>query len=154
MANLLEQLTSQYDIAGVDTPPQLPVTDAAILATITEGALVVAAAGMVHRQQLADALGSLEDVGARVLGVVLNRLPHKPGDTYTYYDYSAAPQTHARGTETQREPAAPDLTRTRASRTASRRSSSRPAPVKATESKGTETGRVAVPVSSTSEDSS
>jgi Mrp family chromosome partitioning ATPase len=44
------------------------------LATITGGAVVVAAAGLVHRQQLADALGSLHDVGAQVLGVVLNRL--------------------------------------------------------------------------------
>ena len=37
MANLLEQLTSQYDIVLIDTPPLLPVTDAAILAKITGG---------------------------------------------------------------------------------------------------------------------
>jgi succinoglycan biosynthesis transport protein ExoP len=95
MAELLEHLTGQYDIVLIDTPPLLPVTDAAILAKITGGALVVAAAGLVHRQQLADGLGSLEDVGARVLGVVLNRLAHKPTDSYTYYDYSTAPATEA-----------------------------------------------------------
>jgi succinoglycan biosynthesis transport protein ExoP len=68
MANLLEQLTNRYDIVLIDTPPLLPVTDAAILATITGGALVVAAADRLHRQQLTDGLGSLETVGARVLG--------------------------------------------------------------------------------------
>jgi polysaccharide biosynthesis transport protein len=157
MANLLEQLTSQYDIVLIDTPPLLPVTDAAILATITGGAVVVAAAGMVHRQQLADALGSLQDVGAQVLGLVLNRVPRTPGDTYTYYDYSAAAQSGTNdttGTEKSTDPATSDLTRTRASRTAERHASSRPAPVKAAEITDTDTDRQAVPVSSTSKDSS
>jgi hypothetical protein len=38
---------------------------------------VVAWADTLHLQQLADGLGSLEDVGALVLGVVLNRLRQK-----------------------------------------------------------------------------
>jgi polysaccharide biosynthesis transport protein len=95
MANLLEQLTSSYDIVLIDTPPLLPVTDAVILAKITGGAVVVAGADTLHRQQLADGLGSLEDVGARVLGVVLNRLAHKQTDAYRYYDYAATPGTGA-----------------------------------------------------------
>jgi polysaccharide biosynthesis transport protein len=100
MANLLEQLTSQYDVVLIDTPPLLPVTDAAILAKITGGAVVIAAADRLHRQQLADGLGSLEDVGARVLGVVLNRLARKQNDGYSYYDYAyaSAPATGAKGT--------------------------------------------------------
>jgi Mrp family chromosome partitioning ATPase len=89
MANLLKQLTSAYDILLIDTPPLLPMSDAAILAKATGGALVVAAADSVHRQQLADGLGSLEDVGARVLGIVLNRLPHRQTDTLSYYDYAS-----------------------------------------------------------------
>jgi len=88
MAKVLEQLASQYDVVLIDTPPLLPVTDAAILAKMTGGAVVVAAADKLHLQQLADGLGALEDVGARVLGVVLNRLAHKQGDAYSYYDYA------------------------------------------------------------------
>jgi polysaccharide biosynthesis transport protein len=62
--------------------------------------VVIAAADRLHRQQLADGLGSLEDVGARVLGVVLNRLTHKQTGGYPYYDYSyaSAPATGAKGT--------------------------------------------------------
>jgi succinoglycan biosynthesis transport protein ExoP len=104
MANLLEQLTSQYDIVLIDTPPLLPVTDAAILAKITGGALVVAAADSLHRQQLVDALSSLDDVDARVLGVVLNRLPRKKKDAYSYYDYASA-GTRAGNKNSQARPA-------------------------------------------------
>lgn len=64
-----------------------------ILARITGGALLVTGADTLHRQQLADGLGSLEDVAARVLDVVLNRLVQKQGDAYSYYDYASAPAT-------------------------------------------------------------
>jgi succinoglycan biosynthesis transport protein ExoP len=89
MSDLLEQLTGQYDIVLIDTPALLPVTDAAVLASMTDGALMVAAAGLVERQQLAGALGSLQDVGARVLGVALNRLPHEQVDALS--DYADSP---------------------------------------------------------------
>lgn len=98
MVHLLDQLAQAYDIVLIDTPPLLPVTDAAILGRLTGGALIVAGSEMLHRQQLTDAIGSLESVGARVLGVVLNRLPRTASDAYTYYDYSsgAAPRTAAK----------------------------------------------------------
>jgi polysaccharide biosynthesis transport protein len=89
MANLLELLTSRYDIVLIDTPPLLPVTDAAILSKISGGAVVVAGADTVRRQQLAEGLGSLEAVDARVLGVVLNRLAQNQTDGYKYYDYAS-----------------------------------------------------------------
>jgi polysaccharide biosynthesis transport protein len=123
MANMLEQLTSTYDIVLIDTSPLLPVTDAAILAKITGGALVVAAAGTLHRQQLADGLGSLEDVGARVLGVVLNRLAHKQNDAYSYsYDYASTPGIGAKGKSHHTRAARPNPTHTLASRTHTRHS--------------------------------
>jgi capsular exopolysaccharide synthesis family protein len=131
MAKLLEQLASQYDIVLIDTPPLLPVTDAAILAKITGGALVVVGADKLHRQQLAAGLGALEDVGARVLGVVLNRLAHKQNDSYSYYDYASESQTGATGTRKTRRAMTPDSMHTRATRAGSRRSSSLSDPSKA-----------------------
>lgn len=85
MAWLLGELVKRYDVVVIDTPPLLPVTDAAILARLTGGALVVAAANRVHRADLADAMTSLEAVGARVLGVVVNHLARKQTDAYSYY---------------------------------------------------------------------
>jgi capsular exopolysaccharide synthesis family protein len=123
MANLLQQLTNQYDMVLIDTPPLLPVTDAAILAKITGGALVIAAADSLHRQQLADGLGSLHDVDARVLGVVLNRLAHKQTDAYSYYDY-ASTGTRAGSKTKQTRPPTSGPTPRRFSRGGTRRSQS------------------------------
>ena len=91
MANLLDSLSSLYDIVLIDTPPLLPVTDAAVLSRITGGALVVVGANTVNRQQLAESMRSLETVGARVLGLVVNGLTHKKSASQAYYDYSPLP---------------------------------------------------------------
>ncbi len=88
MSSLLTYLSTQYDVVLIDTPPLLPVTDAAILSRSVSGALVVAGANTLHRQQLADALGGLDAVGARILGILLNRVPAKQSSSYQYYDYT------------------------------------------------------------------
>jgi capsular exopolysaccharide synthesis family protein len=112
MAKLLAQLSSQYDVVLIDTPPLLPVTDAAILAKITGGAVVVAAADQLHRQQLSAGLGSLQDVGARVLGVVLNRVAHKQTDGYSYYDYTGDPTAKTNSMSSQAHRATSDPVQT------------------------------------------
>lgn len=89
MVRLLHQASASYDIVLLDTAPLLPVTDAAVLARAAGGALVVASAGQVHKQQLADALGALEVVDARVLGVVLNRAKRPERDGYSYHYYGS-----------------------------------------------------------------
>lgn len=101
MAQLLTNLASAYDVVLIDTPPLLPVTDAAILARRTSGALLVVSAATLHRNQLRESVGSLETVGARILGIVLNRLERKQSDAYAYYDYQPATMT-ATGDEAPR----------------------------------------------------
>lgn len=95
MAHLLEKLTSQYDVVIIDTAPLLPVTDAAILSKLTGGALLVVGADKLHRNQLAESVGALETVGARILGIVVNRQKRKQSDQYAYYDYTPTPATSA-----------------------------------------------------------
>lgn len=85
MAWVLGELTKRYDVVVIDSPPLLPVTDAAILARLTGGALVVAGTHTLHRAQLTEALGSLEAVGAKALGIVANRVRRAPSDAYAYY---------------------------------------------------------------------
>ncbi len=117
MANLLDQLAREYDVVLIDTPPLLPVTDAAILSKLAGGALVVVGAEKLHRQQLAEAMGTLETVGARVLGIVVNRLARTQGDTYAYYDYSSTPakavglQDRRRGSTNSLRPGTPSSRR-------------------------------------------
>ncbi len=87
MGRLLDRLTAEYDHVIIDAPPLLPVTDAAILAKLSGGALVIAGAQRIHRDQLRESMGALETVGARVLGVVVNGQKRAVGDAYTYYHY-------------------------------------------------------------------
>lgn len=72
MKKLLEQASASYDTVLLDCPPLLPVTDAAVLANLAAGALVVVRSGFVTRPELADALQSVGLAGGRVLGLVLN----------------------------------------------------------------------------------
>jgi tyrosine-protein kinase len=85
MVDLLESLRDRFDSIIIDTPPLLPVTDAAVLAAHADGVLVVARAGKTTRHQLMLAMRSLQAVGARVLGTVLNIAPSRRGSEYTSY---------------------------------------------------------------------
>jgi len=67
------------------------VTDAAILARATSGALVVVSAGRTNRHQLSGAIDALQTVGAKVAGLVLSMVPTRGPDSYAYaygYGYS------------------------------------------------------------------
>ncbi len=79
--NVLTELRSRYDYVIVDSTPLLAVTDAAILAASADGALIMARYGRTKRDQLAQAVGSLRDVGATLLGAVLTLLP-PPGSIF------------------------------------------------------------------------
>lgn len=83
MQQLLVDLQQRYDFVILDTAPLLPVTDAAILSRVAVGTIVVANARRVRRGQLTEALGFLEQVDARVLGVVLNEAV-KDSERYGY----------------------------------------------------------------------
>jgi capsular exopolysaccharide synthesis family protein len=73
-----------------DSPPLLPVTDAAILARATRGALVVTRVGSTKTDQLGAAVDALRAVDAAVLGVVANRVKGKKKSAYGSY-YTAQP---------------------------------------------------------------
>jgi capsular exopolysaccharide synthesis family protein len=88
MGQLLDALAKEFDIVLCDAPPLLPVTDAAILARSTSGAIVVVSAGRTTTNQLGGALDALETVGAKVAGMVLSMVPVRGPDAYGYgYGY-------------------------------------------------------------------
>ncbi|MFE5407290.1 polysaccharide biosynthesis tyrosine autokinase [Microbacterium sp. NPDC056569] len=83
MQALVHSLT-EHALVIIDSPPLLPVTDAAVLTTAADGALVVVSAGKTTYDVLHKALENLGKANARVLGVVLNRVPRKNGAYYGY----------------------------------------------------------------------
>jgi capsular exopolysaccharide synthesis family protein len=84
---LLSELRSQFDYVIVDSSPLLAVTDAAILAANSDGVLILARFGQTKREQLAHAVGNLEDVGARPLGVIFTMTPERGHAKYSYSYY-------------------------------------------------------------------
>ncbi|WP_052091659.1 polysaccharide biosynthesis tyrosine autokinase [Modestobacter caceresii] len=83
MGRFLTQQRAAWDFVVIDTPPLLPVADAAILSRLVDGTLVVANARLVRRHQLAEALTGLAQVGAHQLGIVLNMVDRED----SAYDY-------------------------------------------------------------------
>jgi len=88
MKVLIGRLESAFDSVVIDAPPLLPVTDAAVLSQHVGGVVVVVGAQKLRTQDLEKALGALAMVGSNLLGIVLNRLPAKGADAYSYTYYS------------------------------------------------------------------
>lgn len=87
MKAFLEKLKADYDLIILDTPPVLPVTDAAVLSSLADGVVLVAAHGQATYDALYQAKASLEKVNAKILGVLLNRVPVSSHGGYYYYYY-------------------------------------------------------------------
>jgi succinoglycan biosynthesis transport protein ExoP len=86
----IESLAGQYDIVILDTPPVHVAADALILGSMANGVLLVLRAGYSEREAAQEALQRLLNVGAHVVGAVLNDPDHKVpeyGSYYYYYDY-------------------------------------------------------------------
>ena len=81
-----EVLRTMFDFVIIDSPPLLPVTDAAILAKKSDGVILVARAGKTRVGQFKGSKDSLEAVGATILGAILNMIPVKARD-YDNYGY-------------------------------------------------------------------
>ena len=78
----LDALGQSVDLVILDSPPVLPVSDPVILASLVDGVIVVASAGVTDRRQLVKAVDRLAQVDAPLLGTVLNR--HDPMGNVDY----------------------------------------------------------------------
>jgi capsular exopolysaccharide synthesis family protein len=75
MAAMLATLRADFDFVIIDAPPILPVSDAAVLARNTDGAVLVARYGKTRREQLTGAIADLDAVKARLIGIALTMVP-------------------------------------------------------------------------------
>jgi succinoglycan biosynthesis transport protein ExoP len=82
-SKLIKDLSERYDRVIIDSPPILPVTDAQILAAISDVTLLVLRAGKSTRKSSRLARDGLLSVGAQLLGVVVNNASKK--GRYGYY---------------------------------------------------------------------
>jgi capsular exopolysaccharide synthesis family protein len=89
MKQLLKELAKHYDHVIIDAPPMLPVTDAAVLASLVDGMLLVVRLGKTPRATVKQSLETLKKIEANVIGTVLTNVEYLvPGyKKYYYYTY-------------------------------------------------------------------
>jgi len=97
-------LQAEADIVVLDSPPLLPVTDAAVLTRLVDATLLVVTAGSTTRKHVSQALEVLGQVDAPLIGTVLNDVSAEGSynDVYQPYPIDAA----ARRNHPQAMPAA------------------------------------------------
>ncbi len=81
----LAEARQSYDYVFVDAPPILPVADAAEISPLVDGVLLVYTVGRIGRGVLKRAKSNLDNVEAKVLGVVLNNVKPEAGPDYFRY---------------------------------------------------------------------
>jgi protein-tyrosine kinase len=85
LKHFLNRVSGLFDWIIVDSPPILPVSDAAVLARMCQGVLFVVRAGITPAAVSQKACEQLQD--ANIVGVVLNRADNSAGYG-SYYQYS------------------------------------------------------------------
>lgn len=88
---LLEELSPQYDLVIIDTPPILAVTDAAIIAHHAGTCLMVARFGLNQAKELALAKRRFEQNNVRIRGAIFNAVQRRAAGYYSYgyYEYKS-----------------------------------------------------------------
>jgi capsular exopolysaccharide synthesis family protein len=87
MHRLLATLQSQFDHVVVDSPPVSSFTDGVLISTMVDGVLLVVHGGKSSRHVVKRSRQLLQDVGAKIFGVVLNNVNLQSHDYYYYQRY-------------------------------------------------------------------
>ena len=106
MRTVLERLAAGVDLMVFDSPPLRAVADAAILSSFADGTVFVVDASVSRRRAVRQGREALARAGARVLGVVLNRITGAArADHVGYYGvYGAKEEEQGGATKVGRQP--------------------------------------------------
>ncbi len=85
MVKLITTVTPNFTHVVIDSPPVAVFTDGVLIATMVDGVLLVVHSGKSSRKVIARARKMLLDVGARIIGVVLNKVEAAGSNSYYYY---------------------------------------------------------------------
>ena len=85
MQELLDRLAEDYRYVIIDSPPLESVSDGTLLASRSDGAILVVRCGETPRKQIRESLQQLQRAGCPLIGTVLNRAEVRSGGYYKYY---------------------------------------------------------------------
>jgi Mrp family chromosome partitioning ATPase len=84
----MKKVSAEFDVIILDAPPILPVADAMVLSKLADGVILVMEYGATTHETAMRAKESMEKVGAKILGAVINDIPVDAGGADYYYYYS------------------------------------------------------------------
>ena len=87
VGELLTELSKSYDRVIVDSAPINAVSDTLALANKVHQVILVLRFGKTPRRAIQRALKLLDNAGAKMGGLVMNRMPSRRGSAYYYYYY-------------------------------------------------------------------
>jgi succinoglycan biosynthesis transport protein ExoP len=85
----LQQTMEQADFVVLDSPPALVMADAHILSTVADGVLLVVSSKEAGKREIIQTRRLLAQTGAKMLGIVLNKVTPDVDGLYGYYGYYA-----------------------------------------------------------------
>ncbi len=87
MRNLLKTMENHFTHVVVDSPPIASFTDGVLIGSVVDGVILVVHSGKSSKQVIRRSRQFLNDVGAKIFGVVLNNANLRAQDNYYYQSY-------------------------------------------------------------------
>ena len=87
VSQLLEELDRRFDLVIIDSPPSVLLSDARVLSRYVDGVVVLVRENTTPRVLIREAIQGLEQVGARILGVIVNAVDLTRRRTAYKYQY-------------------------------------------------------------------
>ena len=88
MRSLVGRASNHFKYVIIDSPPIASFTDGVLISSIVDGVLLVVQGGKTSRQVVKRTRQMLHEIGAKVIGVVLNKIDLRSQEYYYYHqDY-------------------------------------------------------------------
>lgn len=87
--NMIEKLKDVFDFIIFDGTPSLLVTDALIVARLVDSTVIVTEHNNTKKENLEKVKNNIEDVGGKIAGVILNKIPINAKKYMEQYYYSS-----------------------------------------------------------------
>jgi capsular exopolysaccharide synthesis family protein len=97
MKRLIARLGLIYRYIIIDSPPIAPFTDSVLMSSIVDGVLLVVHGGRSSREQVLRSRKALQEVGARIFGVILNNVTVRSNDYYYHHYYQESYRANGNG---------------------------------------------------------